>query len=161
MCFYNDNYDWIAGVSEVIDGPALRSEKCIECSQPIAVGDTCRSVHQQEHEECLKCDELSDDVDYDEDGNFIPCDGNHYYGETFDCLICESCVQLLRAIESVEIDERCPPHARQPSIGGLYDEVIENDDMLARYLQRASEMFPGIEQRSKLYQQLVKACCDD
>lgn len=155
MCFYNDDCDWIADVNDVTDGPAPEAGHCIECSAAIAVGDPCRSVHQQEHEDCQKCDETSDDADFDEDGNYVPCDGNHDYGETFDCLICESCCQILKAIEAHEIDAGCPPHARQPSLGRLWDETIEDTEALADYLKRAKELFPGIEARSRLFPKLM------
>ena len=154
MCFYNDNYDWYAQVNEVTDGPAMKAGTCEECRQPIAVGDQCRSVHQQEHEECQQCDEDSDDAEFDADGNFIPCDGNHNYGETADFMICESCCQILKAIEAHEIDEGCPPHARQPSYGGLWDETTEDLDALGKYLARAQTMFPGIESRSRMFQRM-------
>lgn len=155
MCFYNEDYDWIAEVNEVTDGPASQAGKCIECGSAIAIGDTCRTVHQQEHEECQQCEEDGCNAEYDADGNYVPCDGNHDYGEIFDCLICESCCQLLQAIEAHEIDAGCPPHARQPSYGGLWEETFEDEEALADYLKRAKEMFPGIETRSRLYPKMV------
>jgi hypothetical protein len=52
MCFYNDDYDWVATVNEVIDKPAERQTKCYECGAGIQVGDIARFVHQQESQEC-------------------------------------------------------------------------------------------------------------
>lgn len=160
MCFYNDDWDWVAELCEDVKGPASKPGKCIECMEPIAIGEICRSIYQQEYEECTRCDEDGDDADFDDDGNFIPCDGNHIYGETWNGMICESCCQILKAIEAHEIDEGCPPHARQPSYGGLWDETIEDTDALGKYLVRAHAMFPGIETRSRMFQRMQKAVAD-
>lgn len=157
MCFYNDDYDWYALVNEVTDGPATRSGKCIECNGLIAINDPCRMIYQQQYEYCTKCDEGGDDADFDEDGNYIPCDGNHNFGETFDGMICESCCQILKAIEAHEIDAGCPSYAQQPSYGGLWEETMEDRDALADYLKRAVAMFPGIEKRSRMFRLMADA----
>lgn len=132
MCFYNDDYDWIASVCDVTDGPAESPAKCYECHRRIAAGEWRRHVYQQEHEECSVCEQEEADE---------PCE-EHDYGETFECNLCEACVKMLKAIEAVEIDEGCPWDARQPAYGELW-EAIQYDEG-GKYRDRVLSMYPEL-----------------
>lgn len=134
MCFDNGNCDWYAAIQNVTDGTG-KTSRCYECGNAIADGEWRRSVFQQEHEECQRCEweELEDDDE--------PC-VDHDYGETFSCDICEPCLKLLKAIEAVEADEGCPDYARQPMFGDLH-EAMDYDDS-GRYSRRALSMFPEL-----------------
>lgn len=135
MCFNND-YDWYADISDVRDWPLGRPTSCHECCAPIGYGDWRRHIFQQEHEECQWC-EYEELAEADE-----PCE-THDYGETFECDLCRDCCKILAAIEAVETDEECPPHARQPAIGELVEALSYDED--SRYARRAVAMFPELK----------------
>lgn len=136
MCFYNDDYDWYASVCETTDGASDTETACHECGEKIAAGQWRRHVYQQEHDECQRCEweQLDDDEE--------PCE-QHDYGETYDYDCCESCEKILKAIEALEAEEDCPEHSRRPSLCGLYDEAICEDDD-GKYRAKAIAMFPEL-----------------
>lgn len=135
MCFDNDA-DWYAEVSTIVDGEAQHATTCFECGTKIKAGEWRRHIDQREHDQCQRCeDELGD---WWEDG-VEPCgEGEHDYGQTFTVDVCQGCCQLLAAIEAVERDEGCPEYARQPAYGELSEAI--RDDVLygeSRYVTRA------------------------
>lgn len=139
MCFYDDDYEWYAEVHDTTTGTSPLASRCYECHRRIEPHQWLTHIFQQEREACSRCDECGDDYDPDQD----PATCEHDYGETFECDICESCIKLREAIERVEEEEDCPPHARQPGIGGLWDVMLEHSDA-TKYAQRAIEMFPEL-----------------
>ncbi len=131
MCFYNES-DWCAELHDEFHSIAESNCKCFECNRTIFAGEWRHRIEQQEYEGCQDCDELGDDDDC--------CDGQHNYGETFDCDICRECSLLLEAIYDLERIEGCPEHARQPSYGELGDVLWDEP----HYWRHAIERFPGL-----------------
>lgn len=133
MCFYNDDYDWMASVQKETEGAADRETRCDECREVIAAGQWRRHVYLQQYEECRVCEwEEADE----------PCE-KHDYGETFDYDCCETCEKILKAIETLEAAEDCPVYSRRPSLLGLYEEAIVYDDD-GKYRTKALQMFPEL-----------------
>ena len=149
MCFYNDA-DWYASVCDKEEGPASKSTRCDECGRPIAAGEWSLHIYQQEHEECQVCSEWGDH--YDE--SVIKDQCKHDYGEVFDYDRCQSCHEILAAIEDVEIKEGCPPHARRPMLCELRDVFCEHSSA-PLYAARAIEMFPQLANVEWLTKALV------
>lgn len=136
MCFEHD-YDWTAEVRGDVEVVLEKPSHCYECGRAIDAGETVRSINQQEYEEC-QCDNCQDSFPtYD-------CP-NADYGETFECDICAECNKILKAIESLEEQEGCPPGARQPSFGRLWEEAFTQDKHEAhKYAKHAVAMFPEL-----------------
>lgn len=140
MCFYNDDYDWVATVNEVTDKAAEQETRCYECGAVICIGETARFVHQQESEEC-ECDWCQfGQHDPDWEGS-KECE--HDLGESLDCVICPACIKLLKAIEAHEIAEGCPEYARQPLYGELGDTFWQHEQNW-EYAEMAVKMFPEL-----------------
>lgn len=139
MCFYSDDYDWVAMVNEISDKPAERQTTCYECGADIHVGDIARFVHQQESQEC-QC-EWCQFGRLDPDWGGGVCEQN--YGESFDCVVCGECIKLLKAIEAYEIAEGCPEYARQPLYGELC-EVFWSHQQHWEYAEKSVEMYPEL-----------------
>ena len=140
MCFDNEG-DWCATVNEIEDVVANHACKCFECNREIRIGETVRQVHQQECEFCecdFCCNEESPDEDYTG-----PDKCQEELGETFDCVVCLDCCNLLKAIEAHEIAEGCPEHARQPLYGELHEVFLEHQQNY-EYAERAVDMFPSL-----------------
>lgn len=146
MCFYND-YDWYASTCDVTDGPTEPAGKCYECGCEIPAGVFRRQVFMQEHEYCQICED-EDSSDFlgtiDDDDNDVPAPEHKCnYGETFECDICQNCVNVLAAIKQAEIEAGCPDHAQQPAYGELRDALYDHEDG-PKYAKRAIEMFPEL-----------------
>jgi hypothetical protein len=143
MCFYNDDYDWVASVQERSTIKATKKVSCIECSKLIEAGEECERIWQQENECCSICTEGAEDYDEEEPQDPTTCE--HHYGETFEGYTCQRCLNIIEAIRQVEIEEGCPEHAQRPSIGGLYEEAFSrwNDDA-KKYASKVVEMFPEL-----------------
>lgn len=116
MCFYDDDYDWIAEIQIVTDGENERRERCNECRRWIEVGDQCRRVFQQENETCSACD-----------GEDPACEHEHDYGETYNYVCCRECITILDAIKRVEQAEGCPAYAQQPNLNELGEALWEHE----------------------------------
>ncbi|MGB0971800.1 MAG: hypothetical protein ACPGVG_12680 [Mycobacterium sp.] len=132
MCFYNDDYDWTASVSEVTDLVSGHASRCCECGCGIEPGQWRRHIWQQQYEECQVC----------EYGEADEACVKHDYGETYATDVCRECTWLLAAIEAVEADEGCPEYARQPPSGELAEHMRNPDSR--RYWDRALEMHPQL-----------------
>jgi len=153
MCFYeSEDYDWIANVVRETDRLADRPTKCQECGGKIPLGAPIHEVFQQQHELCQICqDDVSEnyigdpDEDSDEESQRQKRLANHVcqYGETYLYRRCESCSQLLDAIEKYEENEGCPPHSRRPALCELRDVFTEHQDAYA-YAEAAVGMFPQL-----------------
>lgn len=120
MCFYHD-YDWTADVWEDVLTTDAAPHECYECHARIHPGEPHRWVYQQEHEACRRCE---DDPDWQEEGGNDPggedCKaGNHDYGETFECRICDRCNRLLEAIRRAEEADGCRESEAQPAFGEI------------------------------------------
>jgi len=139
MCFYNDDYDWIAEVNDVRHERSDQKSRCIDCCRTIQSGEWRQTIDQQEHEECQICSEWGDL--YDESVIKETCD--HDYGETFHCSVCRECSLLREAIYDLEQIEGCPEYARQPPAGELYDAMNPRNDG-EKYRRHALEKFPGL-----------------
>jgi len=145
MCFDNSDYDWFAQVVTDEVSKAEKPERCQECRREIAQGEYVRSIFMQEHDQCVY-DPTSDDYDGPEtEKEGCPDDCDHDYGETFECSICETCDQLLKAIKQHELDERCDESESQPAFGELGEAMVNGDG--SGYLAKAEAMFPGITER--------------
>lgn len=133
MCFYYDDYDWTADVFEESERVAEQSLTCVECGKGIAAGETHIRIFAQESEECLVCEwEEADE----------PCE-EHDYGETYTARRCQSCERILKAVQSVEVEEGCPPHATRPAIGEL-DQAFYDHANAETYANRVIEMYPTL-----------------
>ena len=134
MCFYNDDYEWTASVVEKLDTLSPKNCRCEECGNDIEVGDVCRIVHMQEHEQCQICeDNWSDNYAgwTDEKGEAIaplPCDSGHDYGNTFDATICLNCLKVREAVKEYELKEGCPEHASEPGYGEWHEVFFEHSN---------------------------------
>lgn len=139
MCFDTDNVDWYAAVQT--DEVVIRTKprQCTECGREIAVGHWSREITQQEHEECVLCYEICPN----DDDTKTPHEGECDYGESYDYCRCLDCEHLLSAIEAVEIDEGCPPHAQRPPLGVLHEELYQHEGRYT-YAERAVSMFPEL-----------------
>jgi hypothetical protein len=143
MCFYRDDYDWMASVTKqasVDSGPATN---CDECGCAIAATEWRHTIYQQEHEQCQICEDDSADEYIDPADREADFSCTHDYGETFSYARCRGCDNLLKAIESREIAEGCPAHARRPSLCGLHDEILEHEQR-REYGELAVAMFPEL-----------------
>jgi len=164
MCFYND-YDWCASLSEDTTGPATEPLRCDECSAEIKIGDICRHIYQQEHEECRICeDDCSEEfIDRGEMEKLLGTeddewarsqletlhDHKHDYGETYEYYCCEACDKVRRAVVDREKIEGCPSDAQQPALGELWDALEEHDDGHL-YADHAIAMFPELAGNERL-----------
>jgi hypothetical protein len=136
MCFEHD-YDWTASVSTDELIALEKPEQCYECFRVIQDGETAQHIYQQEYEEC-QCDSCQGD------SGITVCEKADF-GETFKCWICSDCCKILKAIEALEEREGCPPGARQPSYGGLFEEAFHQDPWEAhKYAKAAVEQFPEL-----------------
>lgn len=140
MCFYNDDYDWAASVSEVTESNADTKARCDECHAAIEPSQWRRHIFLQQYLECRNCTpswENGDDPEPCEPGE---CDfGEHYHHD-----ICENCAKVLNAIKTVELAEGCAPGESQPSLGGLWPE-IEYQKQIGKYRAEAIRAYPEIE----------------
>lgn len=157
MCFYNDDVDWVASVYE--DNRDVKPDtaaRCYECRSPIRPGEPRRHVFMQEHEGCIKCDRDARDKHQDQTGDYDETDesdsplplttcpeGEHDYGEEFECDICQQCQKLLDAIMEVEIAEGCHPNDSQPLFGHLC-ETFSEADSAEDYINHARNKFPEL-----------------
>lgn len=142
MCFYNDDYDWCAEVSEVTYARCERDGRCFECGRRIAAGEWRERTLQQEHEDCQICSEYGDY--YDDSVMRELC--NHDYGETFEAEVCRDCLLMLSAIYDLEEIEGCPEESRRPGYGDLMqvltDEWVYGDEF--KYRRHAMEKYPQL-----------------
>jgi hypothetical protein len=146
MCFYNDDYDWIARVVEHADTTATKQTKCDECGSTIPVGANMHTIHMAESEGgCVTCErgdcECADDCD---SGERCQCETPNY-GETFDYERCEGCEKFLRAVEASEVAAGCARHHAQPRLTEMTEEINEGGMCEAkRYFKTARAMFPEL-----------------
>lgn len=150
MCFYNDDYDWIAEYNEQEFVRGDKPATCHECRRAIAPGEWRMEAEQQENEMCQLCEDdcsydYLDGVDVDDDAAIAAFKANckHDYGESFSCAICRECCKILAAIYDLERIEGCPEHARQPGYGELAEAMNEYQDG-AKYIQHAVALFPEL-----------------
>jgi hypothetical protein len=138
VCFYNDDYDWIASINDTTCVQGTVADRCYECRRPIDAGEWRVSIYQQEHEACQICEDEDSD-EFDQQIHQNEC--IHDFGETFSAVICRQCSLLREAIYDLERIENCPEHARQPRIGALQDEMGEDD---GKYARHAVAIFPEL-----------------
>ncbi len=139
MCFYYDDYDWIATINEQYFIRGEREHKCLECGRNIAPEEWRRYIYQQEHEMCQICeDDYSEEFDEEQD----PATCAHNYGKRSNAHICRECCLILEAIYDLEEKEGCPEHARQPAFGELQEALHYGDE--GEYIRHAVEMFPEL-----------------
>lgn len=131
MCFYNDEYDWVAEVHELSMIVIDRDRKCCECGIAIAAGSTCEHIYQQENESCPECDGTDPECEHD-------------FGEIFECWTCGDCLKVIKAIEAHEEEEGCPKYARRPSLTQLYQEAFYDHQDAEVYARKCIEMFPEL-----------------
>ncbi len=162
MCFYNDDCDWSADHIEDTSGPSPMECKCDECGDKIPVGAWRFWQFAQEHEECQICqddcsDSFIDRTDAEEHAADDDPDNAEYgremlktlaehkctFGESDTYVRCEACEKVLLAIDEHERKAGCPAHARQPSLGQLWDELCEHSDAPI-YIREAVAVFPEI-----------------
>lgn len=152
MCFYNDDYDWVA---EVYDEQYVRGEqpaKCFDCYREIKAGEWRREIFQLEHEECQICEDIESDLYEDPDeideaeGMFGPGEHPHYYGESWHGVICRECNLLRASIYDLEEKEGCPEYSRQPAFGELQETMADDCSRWGdkKYIRHALEMFPEL-----------------
>jgi len=140
MCF-NDDYDWTANVVQEADTLAAAPAKCDECSAKIGVGDWVHTIHMEESEWCMDCE--NGDCDCACVGECCQC-ATPNLGETFDYIRCESCDKFLRAVEATEIEEGCNKYTARPGLP-MRDDLQGVGRLDAkRYWKKAKAMFPEL-----------------
>lgn len=124
MCFVYDN-EWTAEVYEKSSEHA--TFRCDECLRDI-VG-TRHHVLMQEYEDCYAC-------------AWGECEnGEHTFGESFECSWCDDCEAFLKAVEAAEIEAGCKPWHSRPAYGRMIDDVQDGGRKEARrYWKKAVAM---------------------
>jgi hypothetical protein len=146
MCFYNDDYDWIAEEHDERMIVLETAAKCYECRRVIEPGEPIYRISQQEHECCQICENGDCECSRDDDDECMGCQcETPGFGETFECDICLECVKLRAAIAETERLEGCPPGTREPGYGEVADSLsqFKREDAL-RYFRQAAKMYPGL-----------------
>lgn len=141
MCFDHDNCEWGVGLQTDEMKSRPHEQKCNECGRIIPAGMVVRSVYQQENEicECEYCVQQDEqDPDYERSTECL-----EELGETFSCVICPECCQILKAIDALETEEGCPSWARQPMFGELAEVFTEHQQAFA-YAEKAVELYPDL-----------------
>lgn len=152
MCFYNDDYDWIAEVEDATESHGGRECQCVDCGTRIDADEWRKTIEQRQYELCQICEDEFSDM-FDEASSKTTC--RHAYGETWHGEFCRGCVLLRQAVEAVERDEGCPSDARQPAYGDLYGSLIDHDER-EKYASRAVAMFSELATHK-----IVIACLED
>ena len=156
MCFYNEDCEWTASITDVTEGIADTAVKCDECCKPIAPGEWRRHVYQQEYEDCQTCEnDECECLTFRGMEHRCQCDKPNY-GETFDYDCCERCNKVIRAVEEREKREGCPSYAQRPALMGLWDEVGDHDDA-EEYAKAAIAMFPELATDDKVLSLLERS----
>ncbi len=151
MCFYNDDYDWVAAIEDEAERILEKPTRCDECGRKMQVGETAHHVFQQQHEECQACEEGDCDCPDKEDcPHDCKCDEPNF-GETFEYDRCVECDKFLKAVEQHETDEQCPPMERQPAYAMMIETIseFERKDAL-KYFRKAARMFPELKRTGYL-----------
>lgn len=152
MCFYNDDYDWVAEEHDERHVKVESACTCHDCSRSIRVGEWVRRIEQYEKECCQICEDSESDLYEDpddirpEDGMHGPGEHAHYYGQHWLGFICRECLLLREAIWDLEEKEGCPVDARQPGYGELYEVMDEDQGRWGdrKYTDHAVQMFPSL-----------------
>lgn len=152
MCFYNDNYDWFASLTDESDVALDKPTKCVECRRQMEIGEVASHIFQQEHEECHSCTEGECSCPKDEDDTCQDCQCEEPdFGETYECDRCQECKKFLSAIEEHEKDEGCPPGERQPAYGEMAESLREFPRKeRSQYFRKAYRMFPELKRSGYL-----------
>jgi hypothetical protein len=143
MCFYHDDYDWIARVFEETTAKADKPLKCLECFRHVGPGEAYTHIEMREYEECRVCQEDRDDGRFREDFDCEAAGGKHDFGEEDTHRICDRCQKLLEAIQRVEEDDGCSGQETRPALAQLRDAFWESDHAQA-YLDRARADSPEL-----------------
>lgn len=152
MCFYQDDYDWVAEESDERHVRVSSPCKCFDCERIIAAGEWVRRIEQYEKEQCQICEDVESLIYEDpddicpEDGMFGPGEHPCYYGQHWLGHICRECLLLRESIWDLEEKEGCPEHARQPAYGELYEVMDEDLSSYSdgKYANHALRMFPAL-----------------
>ncbi len=152
MCFYNDDYEWVARVVDDSDVVLSTPSRCQECGRTLEAGETVHNVFQQEHEECGACEDGLCDCPKDKDEECIDCEcEDPDYGETFDYDRCQECDKFLKAVYEHEKDENCPPTERQPAYEMMIETISQFErENAVKYFRKAARMFPELKQSGYL-----------
>lgn len=108
MCFYNDDYDWIAEVHSDFYERAETVAKCYDCGREIGIGEWHHRIEQLENECCQICEDPDSDWYEDpeeideEEGLYGPGEHPHYYGQSWQGAICRRCALIRAAIYDLE-----------------------------------------------------------
>ena len=127
MCFYNDDYDWIARQIEEEDRVEDRDCRCLECRQKIPAGTELHYVYMQEYEECQACENgecACNDGEPVDDSHECRCDKPDF-GSVYEYRRCLNCHRLLQAIEDVELERGCRHHEARPMLEQMQESLQE------------------------------------
>lgn len=127
MCFYNEDYDWVA--YHVEDSVVVSPEphRCCECRNPIYGWTPARRVYMAEYE-----------TEEEWRNDQSPPDGEVFDPESDEFWMCLKCKGVLR----VELAEGCHKNEAQPQFGELYEALRNDDD--GRYAKAAIEDDPSL-----------------
>lgn len=162
MCFYNENYDWVAEEEEISEADCGPKAKCSECGSEIAETEWRKHISQREHSACQICEESSsdeyidreemveqlssnnpEDVEYAREHLAVLDDHDCDFGETYEGDCCRSCHLLIEAIAELEKTKGCPEHSARPLWGTLFDELTqhgERDEYVAYAIAKHPEL---------------------
>jgi hypothetical protein len=142
MCFWNDDYDWTAEVSEEEEFVASKPTKCQECYRLIPAGETMVHIWMQQYEECHACYDGECECP---EGRCCQCE-EPVFGETFDYHRCQECDKFLMAVEAAEVEEGCARHESRPGLGAMASDIMDGDrENIKRYFKRALRDFPELK----------------
>lgn len=141
MCFYHDDYDWIAQVSEEDELVATKPTKCAECRRVVQVGDTLDHIFMQQYEECRTCYDGTCEC---EDGKCCQCPEPRF-GETSNYYRCEECSKFLDAVQEAEQEAGCNYTEARPGLETMIDDIRGGGiDEAKRYWKAAAKLSPEL-----------------
>lgn len=151
MCFVNDDYEWTAYVSVWSKCNAQQPTRCDECSRVIEPGVVVHHLHQEESDECLRCERGDCDCGFGPNGvgevedKCCACPEPDF-GRSFDYDRCDDCDRFLQAVEAAEVEAGCSRDDARPECGKMIEDIGNaGHDEAKRYFAKAYEMFPDIK----------------
>ncbi len=139
MCFTNNDYDWIANVTEESTATASKDIKCDECRRTIPAGVAYHHIHQQESEWCKDCE----NGDCECVGDCCQCE-HPSTGESFDYDRCLDCNKFLQAVENAELAAGCSISDSRPPLGEMRDTIHECKYEAEKYWRQAAKDYPEL-----------------
>lgn len=129
MCFYTDDYDWIAQHIEAENRTEDVPRRCLECRRMIPAGTELHHVFARQYEECQACENgecACNDGEPIEESHDCQCEKPDL-GQDYEYRRCLDCHRLLQAIEDVELARGCRHHESRPMPEQMRDSLGQMD----------------------------------